>query len=215
MGKKLIDLVGKTFGFLTVLKREGLVGNQPTWLCSCKCGKTFVALGYKLRGGIAVSCGCRVGGPTHGHTRGSGVSPTYRSWHAMISRCTQPSNAGYEYYKRRGIEICERWLKFENFLSDMGERPSMDHSLDRYPNNDGNYEPGNCRWATKREQANNRITNRLFFYNSRNISLTELSRETGMSHELLRHRLLRANWTLEEALSSPKVPGSRRDLGKR
>ena len=125
----------------------------------------------------------------------------------MISRCTQPSSAGYAYYKKRGITVCQRWRKFENFLADMGERP-VGMTLDRWPNNDGNYEPGNCRWASRREQANNRITNRRFTYERKEYTLIELARVTGVSKELLHSRLCRCKrpWTVEGAVRTPPLP---------
>jgi len=216
MGKTLINLVGETFGHLTVIKRDGSLHSHATWLCQCDCGNFIVAQSDKLRGGRAVSCGCRVGGATHGHTRGQSegkkLSPTFRSWNAMIGRCTYPSMFGFEYYKWRGITVCDRWRHgehgksgFECFLEDMGERPGLEYSLDRYPDNDGNYEPGNCRWATKRQQGNNRSDNQLFTYRGRKFTLTELSRKTGVPVQRLRHRLLRSStWTVEEAVSAPK-----------
>jgi hypothetical protein len=219
MGKKLIDLVGEIFGHLTVIRRADSLRSHATWLCQCDCGNLFIAQSDKLRAGRAVSCGCRVGGATHGHTRGQlkrqKSSPTFRSWNAMIGRCTYPSVFGFEYYKWRGINVCDRWRYgedgksgFEYFLEDMGERPSLEYSLDRYPNNDGNYEPGNCRWATKSQQGNNRSDNQIFVYRGRKFTITELARETGVPIQRLRHRLLRASssspWTVEEAVSTPK-----------
>jgi hypothetical protein len=129
----------------------------------------------------------------------------------MIARCTQPSNPAYTYYKQRGIEVCERWRKFVNFLVDMGERPPAT-TLDRHPNNDGNYEPGNCRWATKVEQANNRFTNIHFEWRGKRYTLADLSRASGVSKDLLRHRLIRCKfkWTVDGAISTPVMPkGSR------
>lgn len=88
---------------------------------------------------------------THGHTKGSKPSPTYSSWSAMIDRCTNRNSPNFARYGGKGIKICDRWRAFENFLADMGERPER-HTLDRYPDGSGNYEPGNCRWATSRQQ---------------------------------------------------------------
>jgi hypothetical protein len=124
----------------------------------------------------------------------------------MIARCTQPSSPAFAYYKKRGITVCERWRKFENFLVDMGERPSPKHTLDRKENN-GNYEPGNVRWATKQEQANNRITNVRFMYKGNAYTLAELARVTGVSKELLRSRLMRCRrpWTVEGAVTTPPM----------
>jgi hypothetical protein len=94
-------------------------------------------------------------GPTrHGHASARTATPTYRVWKGMLERCRNKKNIGFKYYGARGISVCESWEIFENFLADMGDRPALDLSLDRI-NNDGNYEPGNCRWATKKEQANN------------------------------------------------------------
>lgn len=91
---------------------------------------------------------------THGHTLKGKPSPTMLSWRAMRDRCTKPNHTKWPRYGARGIKVCDRWMVFENFLADMGERPEG-RTLDRYPDNDGNYEPGNCRWATPTQQANN------------------------------------------------------------
>lgn len=96
---------------------------------------------------------------THGHTVSRRDTPTYRSWASMVNRCTNPKTPNFANYGGRGITVCDRWrLSFVAFLADMGERPSLEHSLDRWPNNDGNYKPGNCRWATQSEQCRNRRT---------------------------------------------------------
>ena len=94
-------------------------------------------------------------GLTHGENRRGKRTPEYISWTNLVQRCTNPKNVSFNNYGGRGITVCERWLKFENFLADMGRRPSAKHSLDRYPDNDGNYEPSNCRWATAKQQAHN------------------------------------------------------------
>ncbi len=129
----------------------------------------------------------------------------------MISRCTQPSSPGYAYYKKRGITVCRRWRKFDNFLADMGVRPTG-MTLDR-KDNDGNYEPGNCRWVTRRVQANNRITNIHFTYKGVSYTLADLARHTGVDKDILRTRLCRSSkpWTVEGAVA---MPSQKRKGGK-
>ena len=152
---------------------------------------------------------------THGHTTDGEVSLTYKSWKGMISRTTQKSSVAYEHYRRRGITVCDRWhygeagkSGFECFLADVGERPSAELTLDRI-DNAGSYEPGNCRWATRREQGNNRSTNILIEYQGRQITFAELARHVGLPKEFLRHRIVRAGWPIEDAIREPKQQGSR------
>jgi hypothetical protein len=201
------DLAGRLFGKLTAVEpiRSPVAGRPSVWRCICDCGSECFVVRDGLLSGKTTSCGC--GRVSHGHTKGSKPSPTYSTWKAMMGRCTQPANAAYEYYRENGIVVCDRWLSFDNFLADMGERPSLSHSIDRFPNKMGNYEPGNCRWATKREQANNRVTNVTFEYQGESVTFAELVRRTGMPKDLLRHRLLRAGWPLELALSAPLSQG--------
>ena len=208
------DLTGRRFGWLVVKAAAGSKGGRRLWRCACRCGNERDVTSSKLLSGIAVSCGCRVGGVTHGHTRGrsAGMSPTYRSWASMIARCEQPSNPAYKHYKAKGIVVSKAWRRFENFLLDMGERPTLAHTIDRYPDNDGDYVPGNCRWATKRQQANNRRTNRLFVYKGTKVTFAELVRLTGLPRDRLAHRLLRAGWSVEEAITAAPRRGRRTDL---
>jgi hypothetical protein len=125
----------------------------------------------------------------------------------MHSRCRNRSSAGYEYYKTLGVTVCERWHLFENFLADMGERPSLKHSLDRYPDKTGSYEPGNCRWATRKEQSNNLIKNNVFDVNGEQLTLSQISDRYGISYERLRHRIIRAGWSVEAAITTDKSQG--------
>lgn len=149
----------------------------------------------------------RIASTVHGHTWTGGKSATYRAWQNMLARCTQPSSPAYRYYKARGITVCRRWRRFAHFLADMGERP-VGTTLDRFPDNGGNYRPGNCRWATKIQQANNRVTNLHFEYGGRTYTLAELARATGVPKDLLRQRLLRAKrkWTVAGAVETPVLP---------
>lgn len=152
--------IGTVFGRLTVQYRERGRNKfgQYRWSCMCSCGTPVSVTASALQSGGTRSCGCLreeyySTHQRHGHGRAARRSATYRSWDHMIQRCTNPSNDNYRYYGGRGINVCPRWRDFSMFLADMGERP-FGRSLDRIEN-DGNYEPGNCRWATAKEQQRN------------------------------------------------------------
>lgn len=154
-------MIGERFGLLMVTGRAmNSAAGKRRWNCSCACGSATTVVGGDLRAGKQVSCGCKrrrvlaTSALAHGSARRSGRSPTYRTWADMVKRCTNPRSWAWKYYGGRGITVCARWLDFANFLADMGERPAG-LTLDRI-NNDGNYEPGNGRWATRLEQRHNR-----------------------------------------------------------
>lgn len=147
------DETGKRYNMITVL---GHAQKSGSWVCQCDCGTIFEKPGCKLRNGVAKSCGCLRGKchKTHGQTVGKKPTRTYNSWQSMIARCTKPHLKTWADYGGRGITFCERWKSFENFFDDMGERPEG-MTLDRKDVN-GNYEPGNCKWSTYKEQSNNK-----------------------------------------------------------
>ena len=152
----LIDITGQTFGHLTVLHQVpapqhlSRKNKDSYWLCECICGAEKAFRSDKLRNEETKSCGCQQA--KHGMSR----TPEYMAWRHMHDRCRSPKSKDWHNYGGRGITVCERWHKFENFLADMGKRPSAKHSIDRWPSNDGNYEPSNCKWSTAKEQAQNR-----------------------------------------------------------
>jgi hypothetical protein len=160
-----IDITGKRFGRLLVIRESGRTRhNTITWLCKCDCGKDKNINGCSLRSGLSKSCGClqrEVSNEAHSTHRMT-HSSEYKAWQAMRARCHNRNDSRYEDYGGRGISVCERWTKsFEAFYEDMGPRPEGRHgqisefSIDRI-NNDGNYEPSNCRWATREQQATNK-----------------------------------------------------------
>jgi hypothetical protein len=126
-------------------------------------------------------------------------TPTYNAWGHMIARCTNPNTQGYERWGGRGIKVCDEWRDFRQFYADMGDMPKG-MSLDRYPNNDGNYEPGNCRWATKLEQNRNRAKTPMVEHDGKTMSVAECAELCGIKRKLLLDRLKRG-WTLDRALS--------------
>lgn len=161
------SLIGQRFERLHVQSDSDMrdESGRVIWNCLCDCGKARQAVGRDLTSGRTTSCGCKkserakTAAVRHGHASHEERSREYRSWASMMTRCTNPKYEHWERYGGRGISVCQRWLdSFENFLADMGQRPEGT-SLDRYPNPDGNYEPGNCRWATRVEQRANRGAN--------------------------------------------------------
>lgn len=158
--RALIDLTGQRFGRLAVIQRSYVAKVGAHWLCRCDCGTDKIIYGPSLRAGKTRSCGCLQAEAAkkymtaHGHAASYKKTPTYISWAEMITRCENPKKKNFKYYGARGISVCERWRhSFQNFLADMGPRPEG-QTLDRWPNRTGNYEPGNCRWATWKEQHN-------------------------------------------------------------
>lgn len=131
----------------------------------------------------------------------------------MLTRCTNVNNPTYKWYGAKGVTVCERWKQFPNFLADMGERPSLLHSLDRYPDKTGNYEPGNCRWATRKEQCNNQTKNVIVSYDGRDYTIGQLADIACVSYTTLRKRLA-LGWSVEDAVHKGKMSRGRRYFKK-
>jgi hypothetical protein len=194
-----------TFDRWTVLSRAEPSNNCVRWLCRCVCGTERPVRESHLRSRASRSCGCvHRGEPRISRTQHGGYrSPEYRAWAHMIERCNNPDVPGYENYGGRGVRVCERWRNsFEDFLSDIGRRPSPRHSIDRFPNNDGNYEPDNCRWATPSEQMRNTRRTRLLTHAGETMCLTDWANRLGISYITILSRL-RRGWPVTRALTVP------------
>lgn len=193
------EIIGKKFGRLIVISETRSPDRRGRfYICLCDCGnRTSVYAGHLKNGGTK-SCGCTRNGinATHGMSR----TAEYRAWENARSRCRNPKNMKFPIYGGRGIQFCERWAKsFENFLNDMGRKPSKHHSLDR-KDSDGNYEPGNCRWATTAQQNNNRPNyNRTVEVNGIRMTVAEAARLTGIPHGTICSRIDRG-WPNEDVL---------------
>lgn len=205
MSGRAMELCGARFDRLLVVSRCGSnAGGHAIWNCVCDCGALVVTNSKLLRSGHKRSCGCLhlERSTSHGMT---GTS-TYKSWRAMTQRCCDPNSISYPKYGAMGISICDRWRGdggFVNFLSDMGERPTILHTIDRWPNRRGNYTPSNCRWGTKKEQAENRDTTILLSLSGETFSVSEWARKLGLRASTLGMRL-RAGWSVEKALTQAK-----------
>lgn len=186
------------FGRLTVTRLDGKYAE-----CLCVCGTSKIVLIRNLIKGSTTSCGClhREIASRLRRTHGSTGSDTWKRWRSMINRCCMPNAKSYPEYGGRGIRICERWRdSLESFLEDMGECPGREMTLDRI-NFDGDYEPGNCRWATRTEQNRNSSRNRRISYKGENLCVSEWAERTGIKYRTILNRI-NLGWTAEEALET-------------
>lgn len=214
----MIDLTGRQIGRLRVvrfLRRECVNGgtrprSYGIWTCQCLCGRTTEVRGENLRTGHTQSCGCaslEQSGPlSPTYTHGKTDTPEYRIWADMLTRCLNPQAAQSRNYLGRGITVCDRWRDFANFIADMGPRPSPDHSIDRI-DNDGNYEPQNCRWATRVEQGRNRRTTLRITYLGVTLPLKEWCERLGLPYKTV-HQRHRAGWDVNRTFTTP-IGGAR------
>ncbi len=190
---------------LTVVGSAGKRGFHEMWMCQCECGTVKSIRASAVRSGRTKSCGCLVGETNiknktkHGRSR----SIEHKTWGGIIQRCTNPKSPNFDIYGGRGIGVCDRWRNsFSDFFSDMGPRPSPLHSIDRI-DNDGDYRPENCRWATMSEQHRNYSQNALVEFNGKTQSVTEWSEENGIPFSALYKRLYELGWEIERAMITP------------
>lgn len=201
-----INLTEQTFGLLTVVRFVETRNGKNYWIstCSCDSGKTVEVSTGNLRSGSVLSCGCLKRQPK---THGLSQTPEYQTWHRMIQRCTNPNNPDYADYGGRGIGVCKRWREsFVAFYKDVKTRPSTTHELDRWPDNDAGYRPGNVRWATRSEQVNNTRANHFLVHSGKRLSIAEWTAKLNFQPTLISSRLNRG-WTVARALTTPPRRG--------
>lgn len=211
-GNGFKDLTGNVFGRWIVVE-EGSRGarNQVRWKCRCACGREAVVATTSLTSGNSKSCGCMSAemASTRNSTHHKRNTPEFKAWSEMRQRCENRNNGAFRNYGGRGITVCDRWQTFEAFYLDMGPKPTADHSLDRFPDNDGNYEPGNCRWATSKQQARNRRSVRKLTTRGKTLILTEWSEISGVQPITIANRL-KFGWSVERAIFQPARPIKRK-----
>ncbi len=201
------NLIGKRFERLLVKSYAGIDKNKRHyWICECDCGNKTKVISHSLQSKHTKSCGCYSRDKVsqrrlkHGHTLTLKLrTAEYRAWSHIKSRCYNKNVYNYCDYGGRGIKVCDRWLEsFENFLADMGMKPDKRYSIDRIDNN-GNYEPSNCRWASPKQQANNKKNNNYITHKGIALTLQLWAEKIGIKPQTLRGRLSNG-WSTERAL---------------
>lgn len=193
---------GNRFSRLTVISiSHRRSGNQSRLMvdCLCECGRTTQADSSNLKSGHTKSCGCL--GKTYHVKHGACKTPEYRAWAKMLARCRNPKDPNFMRYGGRGITVCERWNNFQDFIADMGARPSSFHSIERINNNEG-YSPDNCKWATRPEQQRNRRNNIRITFNGETLVLQDWAKKVGIRPQSLLKRINKG-WDLERAMTTP------------
>ena len=210
-GPKFKNLTGRRFGRWTVVEFAGFTAGKShatKWRCVCTCGGRGDVVGAKLTSGWSQSCGCLKAelSAERRTTHGWSGHPLYDVWYMMIDRCHNPENPGFYLYGARGISVCDRWREsFANFLADMGERPFPKAELDRFPDMNGNYAPGNVRWATRTQQNRNTRRNRRVEFQGELRTFGECAEATGICHETIRSRIARGI-PVNDAATTPVKP---------
>lgn len=204
MDNKFKDMTSMRIGMLVIINRapDKLIGIKKDkcvmWNCLCDCGKIKSISGTHLRAGITKSCGCLKKSLASERKRKRTGMKEYGIWRSMINRCDDENNDRYRRYGARGIKVCDRWMDYNNFIADMGVRPTSKHSIDRVDNDCG-YNPNNCRWATMKEQCNNKSNNRVIIYKGESKTLQQWADFIGIKQSSLRRRL--DSWDIGKALT--------------
>lgn len=209
------DLRGMKFGRLTVVRYAGRASPKGAlWECACDCGTIHTTRGRSLTSGSTSSCGClwldkQADRSTIHGGKGTRI---YGIWQGMLRRCADPRHDPRGRYATRGITVCDRWRDFEAFRADMGDPPAG-MSIERV-NNDGDYEPGNCRWATQKEQMRNTVKSHHIEFDGRRLTLGEWAERIDIRPSTLSNRIMRYGWSIEDALTMPAGWSPRKRAGR-
>lgn len=207
-------IIGAKRGLLTIIEHLGTIRGDTTVRCLCDCGNTKDVIYYQFRTGHVRSCGClviearknfRIRCPSTKH--GYYHNELFHTWVGMITRCYKKTDVAYPDYGGRGIGVCDEWradfINFYNWAINNGYKKGL--TVDRFPNNDGNYEPFNCRWATKREQANNRRSTRYVELEGKRISMADACRVLNVKYKIVNQRINRDGLSFEDAIKNINV----------
>jgi hypothetical protein len=199
------DLTGAKFNYLTIIKRVDNLNGNIMWLCRCDCGTEKIIRGSHITNHKTLSCGCYKDKNTsiRNTTHGKSNTRIYKSWAHMVARCNNPNDNAYKHYGGRGITVCDEWTTFEGFYKDMGSSYRDGLTIDRI-NNNGNYEPSNCKWSTYEEQGNNKRNNHIIEYNGISKSIAQWEKELGYPKDLI-SAILRRKWSVDRAISTPYI----------
>lgn len=206
-GRKIVHL-GDRFGRWTFLNEEDKVGKFRMMKVKCDCGVEKIISYSSLKYGLSKSCGClseelkKERSTIHGETVGRKLTAEYKTWESMLKRCYNENDHTYKNYGAKGVKVCDEWRKnYAQFLNDVGRKPTPNHSIDRYPNNKGNYEKGNVRWATSIEQVRNRTVTRFVEHLGKNKALAEWAEIYKTSYKLFWKRLKKCGGDMEILIS--------------
>lgn len=206
-----VDLSGRKVGLLTIIRRgTDNPKGVPRWICRCDCGNETMSSGQSLREGKIESCGCKRDERSavrnkeravHGlaHTR------VWRIWQQMKQRCLSPATTTYVHYGAKGLTVSDRWMDFQKFLEDMGQPPTEKHTLDRIDGTKG-YSFENCRWATMKEQNNNRKDNHILEFNGQSLTIAQWADKLGLKAPTIYARINVYKWSVKRALTTPAAP---------
>lgn len=209
LGRNRIDISGNRYGMLTAIKFYSIIGRRTFWECLCDCGNIHRCDMCNLKNGSTQSCGClrdkllQENHLTHGEASVHSKTKEYKTWVEIKTRCYNSKSKAYQYYGGRGISMCDRWRNsYENFLNDMGRAPSKSHSIDRIEV-DKDYEPSNCKWATRIEQMNNTSRTMRVKYNGQIKPFSDWCRELGLNSDRVYQRIHKLKWSADEAFNTP------------